>query len=192
MFATEQSLHSRVSTIESGRSSNGPDPDEARSAFQAVRDKPKGTIAHRVVGAGARRYARRATSRRRASRQRSSRGGGLLEYAQDARALALTLGGRDTHFALLPGPLGPAHSHTILAFVSLAREWKYRSAVVNQSKVIAVHGELFFTRASPWQNVAGYRYTAECEDLSSEVILSDTFVRYDRAYQWRKLIRGEC
>jgi len=57
---------------------------------------------------------------------------------------------------------------------------------VNQSKVIAVHGELFFTRASPWQNVAGYRYTAECEDLSSEVILSDTFVRYDRAYQWRK------
>ena len=57
---------------------------------------------------------------------------------------------------------------------------------MNQPKVMGVRGELFFTRANPWKNMAGYRYTADCDDSSSEVILSDTFSRYEWAYEWDK------
>ena len=58
---------------------------------------------------------------------------------------------------------------------------------MNQSKVVGVRAEFFFTRANPWQNIAGYRYMAECDDSTSKVILSDTFSRYERAYQWASL-----
>jgi hypothetical protein len=59
---------------------------------------------------------------------------------------------------------------------------------VNQSKVTGVRGEVLFTRAGnpakPWDNIVGYRYIAEQEDSCSEVLLGETFARYEWAYQW--------
>ena len=58
---------------------------------------------------------------------------------------------------------------------------------MNHSKITGVRGEVLFTAgdpAKPWDNTVGYRYTADREDLSSEVLLTETFSRYDWAYQW--------
>ena len=70
--------------------SEAPDPDAARSAFQAVRDKPEGTNPHSMVGEGTRGYPRRITGCHPTSGQRSSCGGGLREHPQGTRSLALT------------------------------------------------------------------------------------------------------
>lgn len=64
---------------------------------------------------------------------------------------------------------------------------------MNLSKVTGVRGEILFVRsgiaAKLSDNTVGYRYAAGCEDLSSEVILDETFIRYQWAYQWPTKVR---
>lgn len=59
---------------------------------------------------------------------------------------------------------------------------------MNQSKVTGVRGEVLFTRggnpAKPSDNLVGYRYIAHREDSSAEVLLGETFSRYEWAYEW--------
>lgn len=57
-----------------------------------------------------------------------------------------------------------------------------------QPKVTTVRGEILYANRS--DSIEGYRYTADREDLSSEVILNDGFIRYDWAYQWAELSRS--
>ena len=58
---------------------------------------------------------------------------------------------------------------------------------MDQLKVTRVRGEVLFVRsgtADRADDIVGYRYVADREDSSSQILLSETRLRYDWAYQW--------
>jgi hypothetical protein len=62
---------------------------------------------------------------------------------------------------------------------------------VDQSKVTRVRGEVLFVRsgiANRSDDTVGYRYIADREESSSQILLSETRLRYEWAYQWAESV----